>query len=168
MARRRAESLVHVGLGSNLDAPQEQVRRAVGELDTIPGTRLTACSSLYRSPPMGPPDQPDYINAVAALRTALEPEALLDALQAIEAAHGRRRGRRWGERTLDLDILLWGERRVDTPRLTVPHPGLHERAFVLYPLAELDKTVAVPGGPALTELLARCPRDGLQRIAPPP
>ncbi len=168
MARRRAESLVHVGLGSNLDAPLEQVRRAVGELDAIPGTRLTACSSLYRSPPMGPPDQPDYINAVAALRTALEPEALLDALQAIESAHGRRRLRRWGARTLDLDILLWGERRVATSRLTVPHPGLHERAFVLYPLAELDEAVAVPGGPALTELLARCPRGGLQRVAPPP
>lgn len=146
----------------------DQVRRAVRELDAIPGTRLHACSSLYLSPPMGPADQPDYVNAVASVCTELEPETLLDALQSLEATHGRRRGRRWGERTLDLDILLWEDRRLEASRLTIPHPGVHERAFVLYPLAELDEALTVPGRGPLSGLLARCPRDGLRRVAPPP
>jgi 2-amino-4-hydroxy-6-hydroxymethyldihydropteridine diphosphokinase len=155
---------VFIGIGANLDDPEVQVRTALRELDGVPGTRLAAGSSLYRNPPMGPPDQPDYVNAVAMLETALEPEPLLDALLAIEAAHGRERGRRWGERVLDLDLLLYGDRRVDTPRLTVPHPGIAERRFVLEPLAELDPQLRVPGLGSVGELLAACPATPMERL----
>lgn len=157
--------LAFIGLGSNLADPRVQVRRALDELAALPDSRLASASSLYRSPPMGPRNQPDYINAVARLDTGLEPEALLDALQAIEAAHRRvRSGERWGPRTLDLDLLLYGERRIDSPRLSVPHPGLPERSFVLYPLAEIAPELMIPGLGALATLLADCGRDGLQRL----
>lgn len=160
---------VHIGLGSNLAEPRQQLRSAVTALAALPNSRLEACSSLYRSPPMGPADQPDYLNAVVRLRTELAPLALLDRLQAIEAAQGRiRGGLRWGARTLDLDLLLWEARQIDEARLQVPHPGLHLRAFVLYPLAEIDPQLDVPGRGALAELLAGCARGGLERIAAPP
>lgn len=156
---------VFIGLGSNLADPRAQLRRALDELAALPDSSLDATSSLYLSRPMGPQDQPDYINAVASLATGLEPEALLDALQAIEAAHRRvRSGERWGPRTLDLDVLLYGGQILETPRLTVPHPGLPERAFVLYPLAEIAPDLTVPGCGLLADLLARCPADGLQRL----
>lgn len=154
-----------IGLGSNLAGPREQVRRALDELVELPACRLSAASSLYSSRPMGPQDQPDYINAVARLDTDLAPEALLDALQAIEAEHRRvRGGERWGPRTLDLDLLIYADRIIDTPRLRVPHPGLPERAFVLYPLAEIAPELTVPGLGSLAALLARCDNDGLQRL----
>ncbi|MGQ0656555.1 MAG: 2-amino-4-hydroxy-6-hydroxymethyldihydropteridine diphosphokinase [Chromatiales bacterium] len=156
----------YIGLGSNLEAPREQVWRALEELAALPQTALVARSSLYRSDPMGPPDQPDYINAAAALDTALMPHALLDALLAIERAHGRVRGpTRWGPRTLDLDLLLYGERQISDGRLTVPHPGIAERAFVLYPLAELDAGLIVPGKGPIKHLLQACPQGGLERLA---
>lgn len=155
-----------VGLGSNLEQPLQQVRSALDELAGIPDTRLLAASSLYRSAPLGPADQPSYINAVACLETQLTAAALLDALQTIETAHGRvRTGARWGPRTLDLDILLYGDQRIDTPRLRVPHPGLAERNFVLYPLAEIVPDLDIPGLGPLRELLARCPQSGLERLA---
>ncbi len=144
-----------IGVGSNLDAPAEQVRRAIEALAELPETRLQRASRLYRSPPMGPADQPDYINAVAEIETALAPEALLDALQGIEQAFGRIRLRHWGERVIDLDILLYDELQLRSERLTLPHPGIGARAFVLCPLAELAPELAIPGLEPLSELLAR-------------
>jgi 2-amino-4-hydroxy-6-hydroxymethyldihydropteridine diphosphokinase len=143
---------VYVGLGSNLQNPREQVRRALQELARLPGTRLDRHSSLYRSTPLGPQDQPDYVNAVACLATELEPLSLLDALQAIEQAHGRVRDRHWGARTLDLDILLYGDRVIALPRLQVPHPQMHLRSFVLKPLLEIAPGLAVPGRGPVAEL----------------
>ncbi|MGI9303112.1 MAG: 2-amino-4-hydroxy-6-hydroxymethyldihydropteridine diphosphokinase [Gammaproteobacteria bacterium] len=155
----------YVGLGSNLDDPHRQVSVAIEELDGIPNTRRTASSSLYRSPPMGPTDQPDYINAVTKLDTALEPNELLEELQKIERLHGRVRGpQRWGPRTLDLDILLYADAQIDTPGLTIPHPGLHERAFVLYPLSEIAASIEIPGRGKLSALKARCPRGQVEKI----
>ncbi len=153
-----------IGLGSNLDDPRRQVNTALSELDRLPRSRVLGCSGLYRSAPMGPPDQPDYINAVASLRTALDAEALLDALQAIELAHRRVRGEHWGPRTLDLDMLLYGDAVIDTPRLVVPHPGIAERNFVLAPLAELDAGLSIPGAGMAGELYARLGDAGLARV----
>jgi len=130
-------SLAYVGMGSNLDGPQRQVTQAFSELDAIPRTRLVKRSSLYRSEPIGHAAQPEFVNAVAAIDTSLAPEGLLGELQAIEARHGRRRGLPNAPRTLDLDLLLYEDRVVASPRLTLPHPRMHERAFVLRPLADL-------------------------------
>lgn len=154
-----------IGLGSNLEQPEQQVRSALDELTGIPDTRLIAASSLYRSAPMGPEDQPSYINAVACLETGLTATALLDALQAIETAHGRiRNGERWGPRTLDLDILLYANEQIANRRLTVPHPGIAERSFVVYPLAEIARDLEIPGLGSLRELLAHCSAEGLERL----
>ena len=155
----------YIGLGSNLQDPKTQVQSALRELDRLPYTRLTAKSSLYRSDPMGPADQPDYINAVAAIETLLTPFALLDALLGIERAHGRIRGAtRWGPRTLDLDVLAYGDRVMAEPRLTVPHAGIAERAFVLLPLAEIAPTFEVPGKGRVDALAANGPRTGIHRL----
>lgn len=164
------EVSVFVGLGSNLDDPRQHVLTALDALAQLEATRLSGVSSLYRSAPMTgpgvPPDQPAYINAVARLESALPATVLLDALQAIEAGHGRvRDGERWGPRTLDLDILLYGDQRIDTPRLRVPHPGLAERNFVLHPLAEIVPDLDIPGLGPLRELLARCPQTELEQLA---
>lgn len=136
---------VYVGLGSNLDKPRSQVEQALAELNHISGCRLQARSSLYASKPMGPQDQPDYINAVASLECVLEPAQLLNELQQIEQQHNRVRERRWGPRTLDLDILLFGNRTIDEPDLVIPHPGIGDRSFVLVPLAELTPDLVIPG-----------------------
>ena len=156
----------YVGLGSNLAEPVAQIERALDALAALTETTLAARSSLYVNPPMGPADQPDYVNAVAALDTALAPHALLDGLQAIEAAGSRtREGARWGPRTLDLDLLLFGERRIDDHRLRVPHPGIAERAFVLLPLAEIaPASLPVPGLATLGELLAACDTSAMRRL----
>ncbi len=156
----------YIGLGSNLGKPRDQLERAVAELAALPASRLIAVSSLYTSTPMGPQDQPDYINAVAAIDTRLPPEPLLDALQAIEQAHGRVRTRHWGPRTLDLDLLLYGDEVITTPRLSVPHPGIAERGFVLYPLAEVAPTLRLPDGRAVAALRAACDAAGLHPVAP--
>ena len=123
-----------------------------------------AVSSLYQSPPMGPPDQPDYVNAVLSLETALTPHQLLDLLQSIEQLHGRERKRHWGERTLDLDILLYGEQTLNDARLKIPHPGMLERAFVLYPLAEIAPNIEIPGAGKLQDVLSSCPQGELEKI----
>lgn len=157
---------VYIGLGSNLADPRQQLRHALTALDALPDSRLVAVSSLYASDPLGPADQPRYNNAVAALDTGLAPLQLLDALQEIEQAQGReRKAERWGPRTLDLDILLFGERLLEEPRLTVPHYHLHARAFVLYPLAEIaPPELQLPDGRRLADLLAACPFHGIERL----
>ncbi|UXZ56172.1 2-amino-4-hydroxy-6-hydroxymethyldihydropteridine diphosphokinase [Halomonas sp. 7T] len=131
----------YIGLGSNLESPVAQVRQALDELGGLPLSTLVAQSSLYATPPVGPQDQPDFINAVAVIKTALSPLALLDQLQALEQRHRRQRLRHWGPRTLDLDLLLYGQQTIERPRLKVPHPYMHERAFVLVPLAEVASAV---------------------------
>ena len=156
-----------IGLGANLDNPQDQVCTALARLAAVPVSRLIAASSLYASPPMGPPDQPDYINAVARLRTALAPHELLTALQDLEAAAGRvRTGQRWGPRSLDLDLLLWGQRVVADDRLILPHPGIAERAFVLLPMAELAPDLVIPGVGRVEDLLARIDAGDVRALAP--
>ena len=152
----------YVGLGSNLDDPVAQVRGALSELAAIDDTRVVATSRLYRSKPLGPPAQPDYVNAVAGLLTRLTPASLLVAMQAIEERHGRdRSGPRWGPRTLDLDLLLYDGRELCEAALVLPHPHLHERNFVLVPLAEIAPTVSVPGHGRVEALAARSGHDGL-------
>ncbi len=164
-AELRQPVRAYVGLGSNLAQPRSQVQRALDELGALPDTSVALRSHLYRSAPMGPPDQPDYINAVAALDTRLDAIALLHQLQSIELAHGRvRQGERWGPRTLDLDLLLYGELQMDTPELTLPHAGLHLRAFVLYPLHEIAADLTVPGHGRVDQLLAGCSAEGLERL----
>ena len=153
-----------IGLGSNLDDPVNQVQRALEELGQLPQCRLVRHSSLYRSDPVGPQDQPDFINAVAELHTALEAEALLDRLQAIEQQHRRVRRIHWGPRTLDLDLLLYGDHTIDSERLSVPHPFMGERAFVLWPLAEIAPRLVLPDGTELSRLLDQCPMGTLERI----
>lgn len=159
---------VYIGLGSNLEQPQQQILTAINDIQAIDGVTLVAQSSLYQSPPMGPQDQPDYINAVVEIETELAPLALLDALQYIEQSHGRVRKRHWGERTLDLDILLVDDRVIKESRLTVPHPGIAERAFVAYPLAEIAPDLSIPGKGKLADILANCPLDGLQQLEESP
>ncbi|MBL1263290.1 2-amino-4-hydroxy-6-hydroxymethyldihydropteridine diphosphokinase [Candidatus Methylomicrobium oryzae] len=155
----------YIGLGSNLADPVEQVRSARAECAAVPGVRELAFSSLYRSPPMGPQDQPDYVNAVMAVSTDLAAPALLHHLQHIEQVHGRVRvGERWTARTLDLDLLIYGEHRIETAELTVPHPGLSLRAFVLYPLFEIAPELVAPGLGRIADLIVNCPRGGLERI----
>jgi len=157
----------YIGLGGNLDNPLELLRSARKAITAVKGIHETACSSYYRSTPMGPDGQPDYVNAVMAVETTLSPHDLLKALQAIELSHGRvRTGLRWGPRTLDLDILLYGEQQIRDEALTIPHAGIAEREFVLYPLAEIAPVALhIPGKGNLSELLAACPLRGLERIA---
>jgi 2-amino-4-hydroxy-6-hydroxymethyldihydropteridine diphosphokinase len=154
---------VYIGLGSNLADPAEQLRNALKALGQLAQSRLVGVSSFYASDSLLP-GQPRFTNAVAALDSELEPLALLDALQAIELDQGRERHERWGPRTLDLDILLFGERLIDEPRLKVPHYHLHARPFVLYPLAELAPELFLADGRSLGQLLADCPFVGLERL----
>jgi 2-amino-4-hydroxy-6-hydroxymethyldihydropteridine diphosphokinase len=144
-----------IGVGSNLDEPVRQVQTALAELAQLPHSELRTRSALYSTPPMGPPDQPDYINAVAELTTSLTPHRLLAELQKIEQAHHRMRQAHWGPRTLDLDLLVYGTAVIDDARLRVPHPGLAERAFVVIPLAEIAPDLLIPGLPAPHVLQAR-------------
>ncbi|NVK39606.1 MAG: 2-amino-4-hydroxy-6-hydroxymethyldihydropteridine diphosphokinase [Oceanospirillaceae bacterium] len=154
----------YIGLGSNLDDPRAQVERALRELAHLPETEQVAHSSLYRSDPVGPPGQPDYINAVVCLDTYLEAHALLDELQALERLHQRVRLERWGPRTLDLDLLLYGTQTIDSERLQVPHPYLGEREFVLWPLAEIAPGLKLPDGRLLDNMLEQCPMGTLERM----
>ena len=157
---------IYIGMGSNLADPAEQLRSAVDALAQLPQTELVGVSAFYQSDSLLP-GQPRYTNAVAALESTLPPLELLDALQAIENEQGRERLERWGPRTLDLDIVLFGDRLIDEPRLKVPHYHLQERAFVLYPLAELAPAgLRLADGRCLTELLAACPFVGLERLPP--
>lgn len=158
--------IAYLGLGSNLDDPVGQLCSARLAVAGLPFTRELSFSSLYRSAPMGPADQPDYVNAVMAICTALDAHTLLRALQAIESEQGRvRTGLRWGPRTLDLDILLYGGEKISSDSLTVPHAGIAEREFVLYPLAEIAPAdLDIPGVGNLADLVRACPRRGLEAI----
>ena len=156
---------IYIGMGSNLAAPEAQLRSAAEALAQLPESRLHGVSAFYQSDSLLP-GQPRYTNAVAALDSALAPLGLLDALQAIENQQGRERNERWGPRTLDLDILLFGDRLIDEPRLKVPHYHMQARPFVLYPLAELAPAdLQLADGRTLRELLAACPFVGLERLA---
>ncbi|PIJ49793.1 2-amino-4-hydroxy-6-hydroxymethyldihydropteridine diphosphokinase [Erwinia sp. OLTSP20] len=147
---------VYLALGSNLAEPLNQVQAALRALDRLPHTQRSATSSFYRTPPYGPPDQPDFLNAVVALDTTLTPLALLEHTQHIEQQQGReRKAERWGPRTLDLDLLLFGNLQLNTPRLTLPHYDMHNRAFMLLPLIEIAPEITLPDGTKATELLAR-------------
>lgn len=144
---------VYVALGANLAEPKQQLEQAKAALTQLAGNNSLRLSSYYRSAPMGDIPQPEYLNAVACFDTDLEPLALLDALQAIEAAQGRTREVRWGPRTLDLDLLLYGSQIIDMPRLKVPHYGMKQRAFVLVPLAELSPHLRLPCGTLISDLI---------------
>ena len=153
----------YIGLGSNLAQPAAQVRQAQELLGTLPDTRVARCSSLYRTRPIGDVSQPDFINAACALETVLAPDALLGALLALEARQGRVRtpDNVGGPRVLDLDLLLYGDACLECPDLTVPHPRLHERAFVLYPLAEIAPDLIIPGRGAVSALRTACGDQGV-------
>ncbi len=149
-------TLAYIAIGSNLASPLEQVNAAVQALGDIPQTRVVALSSFYRTPPLGPQDQPDYLNAAIALETALSAEALLDNTQRIELQQGRvRKEERWGPRTLDLDIMLFGDAQIHTERLTVPHYDMKRRGFMLWPLFEIAPGLTFPDGEHLSALLAQ-------------
>lgn len=158
-----SQHLAWIGLGSNLDAPRHRVETAIEALDRLPLTRRIAASKLYASRPVGPQDQADFINAVACLETRLSPLALLDQLQALEQHHRRVRSRRWGPRTLDLDLLLFDDSVLHLPRLTVPHPEMTRRAFVLVPLLAVAPQMRLPDGRRLADLEAARP-EGLARV----
>ena len=154
-----------IGLGSNLDQPRQQLQQALEDIAQIPQTHLIQASPFYGSHAIGPGVQPDYINAAAHIETQLDADSLLSALQRIEQQHGRQRGsERWTARTLDLDLLLYGTDIIDTPSLQVPHPRLHERNFVLQPLADLDPELKLPNGQPIKTLLSRVSQDGLWRL----
>ena len=145
---------VYIAIGSNLASPLEQVNAAVTALAAIPDSRMVAVSSFYRTPPLGPQDQPDYLNAAVALDTHLQAEALLDHTQRIELQQGRqRKAERWGPRTLDLDIMLFGDAVINSERLTVPHYDMKNRGFMLWPLYEIAPTLHFPDGTALLDVL---------------
>jgi 2-amino-4-hydroxy-6-hydroxymethyldihydropteridine diphosphokinase len=154
-----------IGLGSNLESPIAQLKSARLAINALDNVQELAFSSLYASTPMGPQDQPDYVNAVMCVATSLSPLDLLHALQAIELEHGRVRGvQRWGARTLDLDVLVYGDQQIESPELTVPHTGIAERAFVLVPLSDCDADLLIPGKGKLSDLLRNCPSTGLRRL----
>ncbi|HKK15425.1 MAG TPA: 2-amino-4-hydroxy-6-hydroxymethyldihydropteridine diphosphokinase, partial [Gammaproteobacteria bacterium] len=136
---------VYLGLGSNQNNPYQQISTAIRALNKLPDSHIVKTSSIYTSKPVGPQDQPDYLNAAVLLETGLPAHELLPALQSIENRQGRERTRRWGPRTIDLDILLFGEQILKSNDLVVPHPEMHRRGFVLVPLAELTPHLQIPG-----------------------
>ncbi len=154
----------YIALGSNLGNPEQQLARAVRALSLLAKSRLLIVSPWYRSKPLGPADQPDYVNGVAALETGLPPLELLDQLQSIEQDHGRARTRRWGPRTLDLDILLYGMEVINRPRLITPHPEMQHRNFVLQPLYDIAPDLKMPDGTALEQLLENAGTEGIVRL----
>ena len=154
-----------IGLGSNLEDPRSQLQRAFAELDGLADTRLIVRSSLYRSAPLGYPDQPEFVNAVAKVATALTPQALLQALLKIEHEHGRERTFRNAPRTLDMDILLYDDMQLHEHGLTIPHPQMHLRAFVLQPLLEIAPDIGIPGIGQAVMAFERCRDQVLEAVA---
>ncbi|MBR9727723.1 2-amino-4-hydroxy-6-hydroxymethyldihydropteridine diphosphokinase [Shewanella intestini] len=158
-------TVVFVALGANLAQPVVQLNQAVNALAALSLDGQVNVSSYYRSVPMGDVEQPDYVNAVASFNTPLAPIALLDALQAIELNQGRERLVRWGPRTLDLDILLYGQHCINEPRLTVPHYGMKQRSFVLIPLEEISPSLVLPCATPINKLISQTMRDELEKLA---
>ncbi|MET0498170.1 MAG: 2-amino-4-hydroxy-6-hydroxymethyldihydropteridine diphosphokinase [Steroidobacteraceae bacterium] len=157
---------VYVALGSNLDEPREQIAHAFDELAKLADCRLIARSRLYATRPLGPQDQPDFVNAVAGMLTQLEPSALLERLQSIEKAMGKQSpNERWGARRIDLDLIVFGNQTIQEPALQVPHPGVPTRNFVLYPLLDIAPELSIPGHGRVADLALRVGSDG---IAPLP
>lgn len=157
--------VAYIGLGANLNDPASTLKKAIEELKSIPDTEFLSASSLYSSAPMGPADQPDYVNAVAAVRTKLDAETLFKYTCQIELDHGRvRNGEHWGPRTLDLDILLFGQHNIDTETLTVPHYGMKQREFVIYPLLEIAQELVLPCGTPLQQLTASVAINGMTKL----
>jgi len=155
-------TLVYLALGSNLDNPAEHLQTALEDISALPDSQVESISSIYQSPAVGPGEQPDYLNAVLGLSTTMSALQLLKAAQCIENKHGRVRKEHWGARTLDIDILLYGNDEIDTDDLQVPHPRMSQRNFVLYPLAEIsDEQMLLPSMGVLESLLANCPRGQL-------
>lgn len=158
----------YIGIGSNMDEPVTHVVQAIAELDDIPGCCCVRYSSLYRTAPMGPTDQADFINAVAAVDTTLTALQLFERLQDLERRHGRVRSEpRWGPRSLDLDLLIYGAARIDGWDLTVPHPGMLQRDFVLYPLHEIAPDLQLPDHGPIADHLPQCISHGLERLGIP-
>ncbi|HQR03389.1 MAG TPA: 2-amino-4-hydroxy-6-hydroxymethyldihydropteridine diphosphokinase [Rhodocyclaceae bacterium] len=157
--------IAYIALGANQGDPRMPLEAALTALAALPHTRLEARSSFYRTAPIGYENQPDFINAVARLETTLEPSPLLDALQAIEEQHGRKRTLPNGPRTLDLDLLLHGDTRIRTTRLSLPHPRMHERAFVLVPLAEIAPDLSIPGRGRIRDLIERIRGQAIERLS---
>lgn len=156
---------VYIGLGANLGKPRETIRKAIADIGDLDNVWPALSSSYYSSAPMGPQDQPSYTNAVVAVLTAEPPQVLLRKLQKIEQDYGRKRaGERWGPRTLDLDILVFGREQHDEPGLSVPHPGLAERNFVLYPLAEIAPRLRIPGLGIAEDLAGTVGPEGLVKL----
>ena len=155
----------YIGIGSNLQNPIHQVTSAIEQLNLLPNSSLVSVSSLYLSRPMGPADQPAYINAVALVQTRLAAPTLLAELQSIERTHGReRKNEQWGPRTLDLDILVYGNYFHISQDLTIPHPGIKWREFVLYPLHEINKNLMIPGLGMVHRIIQRCDSNGLIKL----
>ena len=155
----------YVGLGSNLDQPAQQVRRALEALSSLTRTRLIAQSALYGSKPWGMTEQPDFVNAVAGLLTQLPAEQFFKALQTLETQLGRTPSRvLYGPRRIDLDLLVFGQQQIDSTELKVPHPGIVQRNFVLYPLLEVAPDLLIPGSMRVAELASRAPSAGLWRL----
>lgn len=154
----------YIALGSNLNTPAEQLNSALKAIENLPQTQLIAASSFYQSKPLGPQDQPDYVNAVAKIETALPPLSLLDELQRIENEQGRVRLRRWGERTLDLDILLYSNQMIQNERLTIPHYDMYNREFVIIPLLEITPDLIFPDGKKLAELALKFIDHSMKKI----
>lgn len=157
-------TLAYVGLGANLGDPGRQIKLAIEELKKLPDTSLVLMSGMYKSAPLGYADQPDFLNAVACLDTGLPATQLLENLQKIEQRQGRERPFANAPRTLDLDLLLYGDQVLATPPLTLPHPRMHERAFVLRPLLELDSEISIPGKGKASTLLSGCDSQKIERV----
>ncbi|MFT6804672.1 MAG: 2-amino-4-hydroxy-6-hydroxymethyldihydropteridine diphosphokinase [Glaciecola sp.] len=159
--------IAYIGLGSNLGTPVKQLEQALAAIDRHSQMALVTHSHFYSSSPMGPQDQPDYVNAVCKIKTSLQPQELLSTLQIIENLQGRERlGDRWGPRTLDLDILLYNDLALKTKHLTLPHYGMQEREFVLVPLFEISPDLVMQDGRSLATWVAKCNLEGLYRIDP--
>ncbi|OCG13745.1 2-amino-4-hydroxy-6-hydroxymethyldihydropteridine diphosphokinase [Gilliamella sp. wkB292] len=157
-------SICYIALGSNLQDPLAQAKQAIAALKQLPDTDVVDVSPFYRSKPLGPQDQNDYLNAVIKLSTSLSPIELLDHLQSIEQSQGRvRKENRWGARTLDLDILLYDELIMNTERLTIPHYHMKKREFVLYPLFDIAPDLVLPDNDNLYDLVKKCPENGLKK-----
>ncbi|QYN47697.1 2-amino-4-hydroxy-6-hydroxymethyldihydropteridine diphosphokinase [Gilliamella sp. ESL0405] len=157
-------SICYIALGSNLDDPFAQANRAIAALKQLPNSSVSAVSPFYRSKPLGPQDQNDYLNAVIKLTTTLSPIELLDHLQAIEKSQGRvRKDNRWGARTLDLDILLYDDLIIDSERLTIPHYHMKNREFVLYPLFDIAPDLILPDNDNLSDLVSKCCENGIKK-----